>query len=386
MPDQPSQPHLMVFFTWDVSLKLWHEKGMLSREVRYYNDLAARGVQITFLTWGDADDLNYASCLHPSITVTPLYTLIPKPSHKALRALSSLLMLWSARHILKQASLFKTNQMWGSWCAAFAKILYKKPLIVRTGFELMRFTILHGHSTLRKRFIAIISRLAYRQADLIYLATEDDANFVTGYFKIPRGKIQIRPNWIDTSIFAPQDVKKQDNKILFVGRLTEQKNLPLLMDALALMKEDITLDLVGQGELADDIKHYAMLKEVDVNFLGRVNNEDLPNLISASSIFVLPSKFEGNPKTLLEAMSCGAAVLGTSVEGIASVIQDGISGLLAKEDAGDIAQKLSTLLNDKKLQQQLGLAARQQIMDTQDINHLIALEQDDITHLLRSAK
>ena len=152
------------------------------------------------------------------------------------------------------------------------------------------------------------------------------------------------------------------------------------------MKEDITLDLVGQGELADDIKHYAMLKEVNVNFLGRVNNEDLPELISASSIFVLPSKFEGNPKTLLEAMSCGAAVLGTSVEGIASVIQDGISGLLAKEDAADIAQKLSILLKDKKLQQQLGLAARQQIMDTQDINHLIALEQDDITHLLRSAK
>ena len=386
MPDQPSQPHLMVFFTWDVSLKLWHEKGMLSREVRYYNDLAARGVQITFLTWGDADDLNYASCLHPNITVTPLYTLIPKPSIKVLRALSSLLMLWSARHILKQASLFKTNQMWGAWCAAFAKILYKKPLIVRTGFELMRFTILHGHSALRQRFIAMISRFAYRQADLIYLATEDDANFVTGYFKIPRDKIQIRPNWIDTSIFAPQDVKKQDNKILFVGRLTSQKNLPLLMDALALMKEDITLDLVGQGELADDIKHYAMLKEVNVNFLGRVNNEDLPELISASSIFVLPSKFEGNPKTLLEAMSCGAAVLGTSVEGIASVIQDGISGLLAKEDAADIAQKLSILLKDKKLQQQLGLAARQQIMDTQDINHLIALEQDDITHLLRSAK
>ena len=223
MPDQPSQPHLMVFFTWDVSLKLWHEKGMLSREVRYYNDLAARGVQITFLTWGDADDLNYASCLHPNITVTPLYTLIPKPSIKVLRALSSLLMLWSARHILKQASLFKTNQMWGAWCAAFAKILYKKPLIVRTGFELMRFTILHGHSALRQRFIAMISRFAYRQADLIYLATEDDANFVTGYFKIPRDKIQIRPNWIDTSIFAPQDVKKQDNKILFVGRLTSQK-------------------------------------------------------------------------------------------------------------------------------------------------------------------
>ena len=382
MKDHPKTTHLVVFFTWDVSLKLWHEKGMLTREVRYYNELAAKNIKITFLTWGDHDDANFASQLHQNIHITPLYTLIPRPQNKLLRAICSFFMLWSVRHVLRTASLFKTNQMWGAWCAVLAKMFYRKPLILRSGFELMRFTIMHGHGAFRQRFISVLSRFAYHRADLIYLATHEDADFVQRRFHVAKDKISVRPNWIDVSIFAPQQVDKQDNQILFIGRLTDQKNIPLLIDAVSMMPDHVSLNIVGQGELEERLKEYAATKKAKIKFLGRIDNTDLPRLISEHAVFVLPSKFEGNPKTLLEAMSCGAAVVGTNVDGISSVIKNDLSGCLAGENAEDLALKLSDVLQDKSKQRELGVAARQQIIDTHDINHLISLEFNDYTQLL----
>jgi glycosyltransferase involved in cell wall biosynthesis len=384
MQDRSPHIHLVFFFTWDVSLELWQERGMLSREVRYYNELASKGIKITFLTWGGMKDLDFAGSLHSNIKVVPLYTLIPRPSNRVLRALSSLLMLWSARKVLQAATIYKTNQMWGAWCAALAKMIFGRPLIVRTGFELMRFTIMNGHGASRRGFIALLSRLAYGRADMIYLATDEDREFVEARFKVPSSKIAVRPNWIDTGTFKPRKTSTKNRHILFIGRLTDQKNIPLLIDALAIIKKPrIILDVVGQGDREADIRRYAKEKGVSINFRGYVDNTELPQLISSYPLFVLPSKFEGNPKTLLEAMSCGAAVLGTKVEGISSVIKDGKTGMLAKPDAQDMAKKITRLMDNVALRKKLGGAARQQIIKTQDITLLIEKECEDYARLAK---
>ena len=239
--------NLTLFFTWDVSLALWKEKGLLQREVRYYETLAKKGIAVTFLTWGDERDLEIAKDLHKGIEVIPLYTRIPCPRNKALRVLSSLLAPWVIRDTLKASDILKTNQMWGGWCAVLGKIISKKPLIVRTGFELYHFTIQQGHGLLRRAFIRFISKITYKAADRIYLATQEDRDFVTKQFQTPKDKISIRPNWINTKFFKPMDVPEKDNHILFVGRLSEQKNLPVLIEAIA--ETPWTLDIVGEGEL-----------------------------------------------------------------------------------------------------------------------------------------
>ncbi|MDX9704028.1 MAG: glycosyltransferase, partial [Candidatus Auribacterota bacterium] len=229
--------NLVLFFTWDVSLELWEEKGLLQREILYYTRLAEQGVQVYLLTWGSQKDLEIARRFHDNIQVIPLYCYIPAPKNKIFRAILSPLALWVARSTLRRSNIIKTNQMWGGWIAVLAKFFFCKPLLVRTGFELYRFTCLQSKSLFRRVFMWGLSMATYKSANLIYLATEEDKDFVYRTFSIPRERIMTRPNWIDTEKFAPQTQIPSSSlnlsRILFVGRLNEQKNIPLLIEAVA---------------------------------------------------------------------------------------------------------------------------------------------------------
>lgn len=378
--------NLLVLFTWDVSLKIWEEKGLLQREVLYYTRLAEQGIKISFLTWGDKEDFEIGKILHPNINVLPIYTQIPCPKTKFLRAVASLLSLWAARSIFQTANIIKTNQMWGGWIAILAKFIFRKPLLVRTGFELYRFTCLQGKGFLRKSFTWIISYVTYKSADLIYLATNDDKNFVVETFNIPSKNISIRPNWIDTEKFSPQQQPASSsynsNRILFVGRLNEQKNIPLLIEAIA--GTEWGLDIYGTGELLETLQKLAMHKRAGVRFMGSVANDKLPNIYNSYPVFALLSHYEGNPKSLLEAMSCGCAVLGTNVEGINSVIMSGTNGFLCEKTVDSVRNFLNKLMTDLPLRKEMGLVARQQIVETQSINSLILQEINNYMFLIEN--
>ncbi len=372
--------NLSLFFTWDVSLSLWKEKGLLQREIKYYKALAKEGINVTFLTWGDELDLEIAKDLQ-NINIIPLYTKIPYFKSKVLRALLSIFVPWIIRDTLKTSDIIKTNQMWGGWCAVFSKFISKKPLIIRTGFELYNFTIRQGHGFLRKMFIWFISKITYKSADIIYLATKEDVNFVADKFKISKDKMFIRPNWIDTVLFKPLDIPKKDNHILFVGRLTEQKNLPVLIRAIA--DTPWTLDIVGDGEQREKLEQFAKNTNSNVNFLGTFSNDVLPEIYNSYHVFVLPSIYEGNPKTLLEAMACGCAVLGSNVDGIKSVIQNNKTGIVCEPTIERMRQSIELLLSDMELRNRLGNVARNQINKTQTLEKLVDKELRDYKMILK---
>jgi len=366
---------IFVFFTWDISLALWKEKGLLEREVKYYQAIAEKGYKIIFLTWGGRQDESIADGLHENIKVLPVYNHLPKPEKKILRFLLSPFSLWVARHSLSSSDLLKTNQMWGAWCAVLAKFFFRKPLLVRTGFELYKFTIAQEHHFLRRFFIFLISKITYASADIIYVATEGDKHFVQKRFKIASTRIEVRPNWIDTSKFSPPSTARKDREILFVGRLTEQKNLPLIIKAIE--GSQWALNIVGSGELEEEIKSLVKRKNVCVNFLETVANDELPSFYGQCTVFVLPSFYEGNPKTLLEAMACGCAVIGTNVEGINNVIQDGMNGLLCDLTSESLHDSIDTLMGNSELRKTLGEAARRQIQSTQTLDIMTKKEMQD---------
>lgn len=371
--------HIALFFTWDVSLALWKGKGLLGREVKYYEELAKRGVKITFLTWGDEEDIKIGKKLHKNIEVLPLYTKLPRPSWKPLRALLSIFSLFPAEETLKKCNIIKTNQMWGAWCAVLAKLFFKKPLLLRTGFELYRFSIHQKHRTLRRQFIRYISEFAYKHAEKIYVASTYDKKFVQKEFSTKPSKIEIRPNWIDTKTFKPLEIKEKKNHLLFVGRLTEQKNLPLLFEAIK--GTNYTLDIVGEGEDEKTLKDLATDLGISINFLGSIPNQKLPRIYNAYPVFVLPSHFEGNPKTLLEAMSCGRPVIGTKVEGIDNVIKHNKNGLLSRSDVSDLKKNIKKLMSSSKTREKIGTEARKTVIDVQSLDKLIEKELKDYKKL-----
>ena len=169
--------NIVLFFTYEVSLQNWKETGLFEREIRIYNEMISRhGVSITFLTYGDKRDRNLESKIK-NIKVIPIYEKIYRPKNKIIRFIKSLFIPLYFKNELKNCDIYKTNQMWGSWLALISKFLYKKPFIVRCGWE-KYFNRLQGFGQTNKYATWLVSKVSYFFADEIILSSIHLVNFV----------------------------------------------------------------------------------------------------------------------------------------------------------------------------------------------------------------
>jgi len=348
---------LALFFTAGVSLKTWFKIGMIEREVALYNELSKYFQKIFFFTYDSKEDLSMKKYLADNITV------VPKKYFTSNRALInlfySLLLPLIHRRILSQVDVIKTNQMWGSWSAILTKLLYRKKIIVRTGFILSLTYPKKFKRSRRVWLIRIIEKLAYKLADGIITTSKENYQYIEKTYE-PSGVHILIPNYVETDVFKPMKVSKRKGSICFVGRLTPQKNLFALLDAFRALP--FTLTIIGSGEQKEQLKQYADENKIKVAFLGNVPNHKLPNILNQHELFILPSLWEGMPKVLLEAMSCGLPVIGTKVKGITEVITHGKNGILCDTDSKSIRNAIIRLMHDEK-KRQLGRNARKSILE-----------------------
>jgi len=335
--------NLALFFTCNVSLKLWVDTGLFDREEQLYEEHLRSGHlrKVYWLTYGADDaaiasELKAAGRLHPDIVVLPMARFLPG---RWGCLLYSFLMPLLRRRWLKSADIFKTNQMDGSWSAVIAKWLYHKPLVVRTGYTASLFAEKQA-DVKSKRNYEKMERFAYRHADVGIVASHRDKQYICSKYHIPPARIEVLHNYINTAVFHPADCEKYENRIIFVGRLQPQKNLFNLMEAVS--DNNLTLDIYGNGELYDELLAHAKKLNTKVNFMGVVPNNELPDIFNRYRYYILPSFYEGMPKSLLEALACGLVCIGTNVEGINEIIDDGVNGYLAK---GTTSQVLAETIN-----------------------------------------
>jgi glycosyltransferase involved in cell wall biosynthesis len=150
--------------------------------------------------------------------------------------------------------------------------------------------------------------------------------------------------------------------LLTVGRLTEQKGHRYLLEAapaVLAQYSDAVFAFAGEGPLRDELAMQAEELGITqaVRFLGL--RRDVPQLLCGADVFVLPSLWEGMSMALLEAMSEGAAVVASDVEGINDLMADGCEGLVVPPaDPQALAQAILRLLKDADLRKRLGKAAR----------------------------
>lgn len=328
---------LALFFTFGVSLKQWLDKGLFDREKLLYEKLLQRKAlsKVLWFTYGCrdkkiAEQLKQTHQLHMNIEVIQMPTLFSIPGGKFLY---SLILPVMVKNFLKDADILMTNQMSGSWSAVIAKKLYKKVLIIRTGYVLSSFLKKRQEANLKTAVAGFIERVAYKNADTAIVASQEDKNYICLTCNIPLQKISIFENYIDVDVFKPINCEKYNDRIIFVGRLTSQKNLFSLLKAIS--KTSFILDIYGEGELYDELQQGAKKLNAQVNFMGVVPNSELAHIISRYRYYILPSLYEGTPKALLEAMACGLICIGTDVTGINEIITDGVNGWLAKGTDSD---------------------------------------------------
>ncbi|SVD66774.1 uncharacterized protein METZ01_LOCUS419628, partial [marine metagenome] len=142
----------------------------------------------------------------------------------------------------------------------------------------------------------------------------------------------------------------------------------------ALENTGIGLDVVGGGESRMALEAEANRLGLKVNFLGCLPNDQLAKIYQSHKIYILCSRFEGNPKTLLEAMACGCAVIGTDVPGIKEVICHEESGLVVKESAESLRTAILLLCQDRHLRYNLGQRARQQVEEQNSLESAVLKE------------
>ena len=202
---------------------------------------------------------------------------------------------------------------------------------------------------------AIILRAVIRQADRVVVFSAQQRAFIHDKYGVPKHKIVIIPNGVGQDYFmAPRHYTKGPKRLLFVGRLSPQKRLHILLEALPLLSKQTSLTLVGDGEDRAQLERRAKELKVasKVRFVGAKTPAETLDYYHAADLFVLTSEREGMPLAILEAMAAGLPVVGMNVSGVKEWVS-GV-GVLVKEASGEaVAQALRHVTTDPERLEQL---------------------------------
>lgn len=237
------------------------------------------------------------------------------------------------------------------------KYVFKKKIIILVGATGQLSDFLLIQQGFCGRFLLWIIRKADKVITLCTVSTQEalSAGFA------PQQISQI-PNGVDTSFFTPACSLPASPRLLFIGRLDHMKGVDVLLHCLSSLRlKNIILpcDILGTGPLKETLQTLAADLHIadQVNFPGAIH-EILPYLQRASC-FVFPSRSEGMPNVLLEAMACALPIIATSVGGIPDIIHHGRNGLLIpSDDIEALASALLRLISDHELSARLGNQAR----------------------------
>ncbi len=175
---------------------------------------------------------------------------------------------------------------------------------------------------------------------------------------------------------ARYGVPAGDPVVLAAGRLTEQKNHVVLLEALlGLRRAGVRCRAViaGEGPLRAFLERRAEELGVADQVALPGNVQDLGDVMQGADLFVLPSLWEGLPLTLLEAMARGLPVVGTRIAGVAEVVEDGVSGLLVEPgDAAGLTRAIASLLRDPGRRAAFGAAGLEIVRRQHDFARVAA--------------
>jgi len=288
----------------------------------------------------------------------------------------SLCMPFVQGRYLRGVNLIKTNQMRGSWSAVIASALYRKPLLVRSGYTWSINARREKRVLSLDRIAVFAERLAYASAAAAVVSSDHDADYIRRSYGIDAGKVHVLGNYVDVDLFRPAvDAAVHVDRLAYVGRLSPEKNIANLIRAIAGLP--YTLDLYFQdGALKGEMQELAEDLGSKVSFRGTVRNRDLPKVLTKYPLFVLPSLYEGMPKVLLEAMSCGVPVLGTDVQGINAVIEHGVTGWLVNgTDSVSLRAGIVAVMGNAELRAAMGAAGRRYVCDNFSLTRIADKER-----------
>ena len=371
---------VLVIFSYKYSFKTWKETGNIDRELQLYKSLKNNdNIEFTFFTYGDPSDREILDEFGKFDLIT--YFDIFK-SYKNL-LIKSILAPFFLRKYSDNFDIIKCIQLNGSWVGIILKILTKKPLYIKTGFDQFIFSIKEKKSFLKRILFYLLTQLGLMNSNLYTVASKHDVSFINKYYYFFNSKkLKLRPNWVE--IIEDKKVKnKYENKVIAIGRLSDQKNYSFIIKSLE--NSDITLEILGSGELLNQLKNEAYQKKVNVKFLGNLRNKEVIEKLKESRYFIIASKYEGNPKVVLEAMSSGCVVIASSIPNNTEIIKDGVTGFVFSidEEESNIL-KIIHKSEELKLYESISENAKEFIKKNNSLELFTSQEVDDYKYILNN--
>jgi glycosyltransferase involved in cell wall biosynthesis len=210
-------------------------------------------------------------------------------------------------------------------------------------------------------------------AAAVVTVSKANRRHISSNCEVPQDRIHVIPNGVDTDFFCPASEVRAAGEgpplIVCVARLERVKNLPMLLEACAMLRDrgiKFRCVLIGEGEVRGDLESLRHSLGLDslVEMRGEIERSEIRRWWRRAAVAVLSSDSEGMPVSLIEAAACGVPVVATRVGGIPELITDGVNGLLAPpRDPASLADALAQILEDPERSTAIGHAARQRVVE-----------------------
>ena len=256
----------------------------------------------------------------------------------------------------------------------------EKPDVVHTHLDVIKYAVAAAKLCGIRRCVHTVHNVAHEEAEgrlqkiinTIYFKfgwsvpvalSPEVRNTIVSFYGLKEEKVPMIYNGVDLGKCLPKTDYglSRPAVLLHIGRFNEQKNHKGLLEAFAqILKNhpDCCLNLIGDGELLEETTQYADSLKIreKITFLG--NQTNVYPFLKESDIFLLPSRYEGMPMTIIEAMGTGLPIVATAVGGVPDMMTNRESGMLVACEEEAVADAVCALLESEKLRQTLGTAAK----------------------------
>ncbi len=385
--------------------------GAEKQALMHGRSLCARGIQATIITF--RHDISWPA--REKIEGVPIIRIggkllhnrkrFPRPYQQLLYLMALLFMgwsLWQRRRHFDILHIYHLNLM--ALPAAFACWLAHKPLIaairstgsgISTHQSLLAGSLdptlpflpvpgriktdndLEDLERLGKPIVHLTHALLLRIRAVAVVLSSRMKDYPAAH-NFPLPDVQLIPNGVDITYFHPKDETPLSEQkawtVVCVARLNFEKGIDVLLHAWRLVHQKVPqahLQIVGDGPLLSQLQCMAQVLGIAQSITFAGTQHDIPAQLHRASIAVLPSRSEGMPNAILEAMACGIPCVATRVSGSEDLIQHNKNGLLVDVyDYEAMAQAILTLLRDPRLVHAYGQAARVRIEQAYSLEHI----------------
>lgn len=244
------------------------------------------------------------------------------------------------------------------------------PLPIDKKTDLAYMDRIRGRITRILFYPFVMQHIVTKRMDRIITVSQNSAEETITAFRVPREKIRVVYNGIDTEMFRGfgSDGKERGRLIVVANSRDRKKGIIYLLRAVQILRQemDVKLTIVDKGAPENTytptlVNRYGL--DGSVSFTGRLSLEDLVKQYGRAEVAVVPSLYEGFGLPAAEAMSCGLPVVATTAGALPEVVADGEGGILVPpRDSRALACAIKRLLEDEHLRKTMGEEGRRRVI------------------------